>query len=136
MSEPVVFDYYPNHISSGSHTQTWEFVTMYRFASSLLLLNEKNELLTKFILVDTNEIWRVTQQAQLASFTPAPPKKIYVLTPADRATADAINRMNEMWSRSGTAGQSPYSYINSNKDKLSPTRRDMLNIIDEKIRSW
>ena len=133
MSEPVIFDYFANHISSGSTTQTWEFVTMYSFSSSLLLLNEKNELLTKFILVDTNEVWRVVNKAQLASYMPPPPKKIYVQNPPYLPNGESINRMS---GRSGTAGQSPYSYINSNKDNLSPTRGDMLNIIDEKIRSW
>ena len=41
MSEPIINDYYSNHISSGTTSQTWEFVTVYRFTSSLLLVNKK-----------------------------------------------------------------------------------------------
>lgn len=131
MSEPVINNYYSNHISSGTTSQTWEFVTMYRFTSSLLLVNEKNELLTRFILVDTNEVWRVTHKAVLASYTPTPPQRIYMLNNPSLNTSDP-----ELRHRFGTAGQSPYAYINNHKNKLSPTQRDMLGIIDEKIRSW
>ena len=131
MSEPIINDYYSSPISLGTISQTWEFVTMYRFSSSFLLMNEKNELLTRFILVDTNEFWRVTHKAVLASSIPSPPQKIYMLNNPGLTPADA-----QLQYRTGTAGQSPYDYINKNKDKLSPTPRDMLGIIDEKIRSW
>ena len=131
MSEPLIYDYYSNHISSGKTTETWEFVTMYSFTSSLLLVNEKNELLTRFILVDTNEMWKVTHKAQLASYTPPPPQQIYMLNNPGLVPGDP-----QLWNRSGTEGQSPYAYITKNKDNLAPTRRDMLGIIDEKIRSW
>ena len=136
MSEPVVFDYYPSHISSDKTTETWEIATLYGFTSSLLLLNEKNELLTKFVLVDTNEVWKVKHRAKLASFTPPPPVKIYMLNPPYQAQGNAMNEYNQMRSQSVSAGQTPYSYINKNKGSLSPTQRDMLSIIDEKIKSW
>ncbi|HEV7782442.1 MAG TPA: hypothetical protein VGO58_14305 [Chitinophagaceae bacterium] len=137
MSEPEILDYYSNHISSGRNTQAWEFVTLYRYSSALLLLNEKDELLTKLILVDKNEIWRVTNKAELPSYMPAAPQRIY---PVSSPTMNPQNQLNEGIRQSqlqtGTTGQSPFAYINKNKDKLSPTRRDMLGIIDEKIRSW
>ena len=131
ISEPFIYDYYSNHISSGKDSETWEFVTMYSFTSSFLLVNEKKELLTRFILVDTNEVWRVTHKAQLASYTAPPPQKIYMLNNPGLIPGDP-----QLWNSTGTAGQSPYAYINKNKDNLSPTRRDMLSIIDGKIRSW
>ena len=127
MSEPVILDYYTNHISSGAISQSWQFVTLYSFSASLLLFNEKDSLLTRFILVDTNEIWTVKHQAELASYLPAPPQKIYVQGPQIFAP---------MTSALGRAGQSPFAYINSNKEKLAPTQRDMFGVVDEKIRSW
>lgn len=134
MSEPVILDYYSNHISSGTTSQTYEFVTLYSFSSSLLLMNEKNEVLTRFILADTNEVWRVTHKTQLASYTSRPAQRIYMLQGSSQQDATDNNRWGNRGS--GTGGQSPFAYINNNKDKLSPTLADMLKVIDEKIRSW
>src|SRR5258705_1537851 len=39
MSEPIINDYQPNHISSGTTSQTWDFVTSYSFKCSLLLFD-------------------------------------------------------------------------------------------------
>lgn len=127
MSEPVVHDYYTNHISSGTVSQSWQFVTLYSFSASLLLFNEKDKLLTRFILVDTNEIWTVKHRAELASYLPSTPQKIYI------QGSQAYSPITPV---SGRAGQSPFAYINSNKEGLSPTQRDMFSVVDEKIRSW
>lgn len=138
MSEPVVFDYYPSPVFSDNRTETWEIATLYGFTSYLLLFNEKNELLTKFVLVDTNEVWKVKHRAKLISFAPPPPLKIYMLSPPNpnQAQANVMNEQSLMKSTGISAGQTPYSYINNNKETLSPTQRDMLGIIDDKIKSW
>jgi hypothetical protein len=136
MSEPVVFDYYPSLISSDKTTETWEIATLYGFTCYLLLMNERNELLTKFVLVDTNEVWKVKHRAKLISFAPPPPAKIYMLSPPYQSQGSAMYEYYQNRNGAGSAGQTPYSYINNNKGNLSPTQRDMLGIIDDKIRSW
>lgn len=139
MSEPEVLDYHTNHLSTGSNFDVWEIVTLYSFSSSLYLFDDKDKLLTKFILVDTNEIWRVMNRAQLPTFIPRPPMRISVLRPPYNTTnpnsADRA-RAQEVLPGSTAQGVSPYSYINNNKEKLLPTQRNMLDIIDGKIRSW
>ena len=136
MSEPVVTDYLTNSISSTATTQTWEFVTLYYFSSSLLLFDEIDKLLTRFILVDENETWRVVNKSTLATFTPRSQQKIYALSGPLLTLSNAINRGSNAREQAGQPGTSPYQYINNNKDKLHPTRAHMLAVIDEKIRSW
>jgi hypothetical protein len=136
MSEPVVFDYYPSHVFSDKETETWDIITWYGFTASLLLLNEKNELLTKFILVDTNEVWKVSNRVKLASYRPSPPMKIYKLDPKYTAMNYLVDNQYIPKGSVGISGETPYSYINNNKGSLYPTQRGMLSIIDEKIKSW
>lgn len=144
MSEPVIYNYSPNHISSDyTNTQykkpseVWDFATWYGFECSLLLLDEKDKLLTRFILVDTNEVWSVTNRITLASYSPAPRQMLY-LRKYNRAVAADINNTayQPIIESVGLEGQTPFDYINNNKDKLSPGRKDMLAIVDNKIRAW
>lgn len=141
ISQPVIFNYYPNHISSdytnnlnGRPTERWDFVTYYGFECSLLLFDEKNTLLTRFILVDTNETWNVKKRATLISFSPPPPQKIILrkISSSQSVLIDANNpNLNNV-----EMGETPYSYIINNKDKLCPDINNMLTIVDNKIRSW
>jgi len=108
MSEPIINDYHPIHVSSGSTSQTWDFVISYSFECSLLLLNEKKQLLTKFILVDTNEVWTVTNRASLPSYLPAPPSKLYMLNLAQQANRGNLDMVLQARGISGTQGQTPY----------------------------
>lgn len=126
MSEPVIYNYYSSHISSGPATESWQFYTVYSFSASLLLFNEKDKLLTQFILVDSTEKWTVAHRAELASYLPSKTPIMYVQN----------GQVYQSARTSGTSGQTPFSYINNNKEKLSPTQRDMLSVVDEKIRSW
>lgn len=128
MSEPVIYNYYFNHISSNfvytltsRPSETWEFHTFYGFECSLLLLDVQDKVITRFILVDTNEVWRISHRADLESFSPPPPMRI-------RSAIPLLNM--------GTPGTTPYSYINNNREKLAPTRKDMLTVVDQKINDW
>lgn len=139
MSEPEIIDYHSNHISAGTKTSTWEFVTLYSFSSSLYLFDEKDQVLTKFILVDTNEVWRVVHKVQLPSFTPKAPMRISVLRPPfNTSNPNSSSSESMYWQLGNPAGQgvSPYSYINNNRARLNPSQRDMFNVVDRKIRSW
>jgi hypothetical protein len=125
MSEPIIVDYFTNQISTGNNIGTWEFVTIYAFSCSLLMFDEQDKLVTRFIIVDKNETWSKLSKATLRSYTPGTPQRIY-----------AQNNRPVAESRMAVQGESPYSYIRSNREKLSPTQRDMLNVIDSKIRAW
>jgi hypothetical protein len=135
MSEPEIVDYYSHRISSDRRTDTWEIVTLYRFSSSLYLFDENDKPLTRLILVGKDEIWRVSQKISLASFKPSSPMQIYVAPVGGQPMSSDQLRMQQI-AGAAVPGQSPHHYINNNKDKLSPTRQNMLGIIDEKIRSW
>lgn len=144
MSEPVIFNYSPNHISSDytnnqykKPSEVWDFATWYGFECSLLLLDEKDKILTRLILVDTNEVWTVTNRVTLASYSPAPRQMMYIRRNNRSGAADINNTANQPVIESvAQEGQTPFAYINNNKDKLSPGRKDMLAVIDNKIRGW
>lgn len=145
MSGPVIFDYFTNHISSiytnnqfVKPSEIWEIQTLYGFECSLLLRNDKGVLLTRFILVDTNEIWRIGNRVTLASYSPPP-------IPANYGRRIRSNRegMVDPYAASqpsmpafGQEGETPYAYINKNREKLTPTYRDMIAVVDRKINSW
>jgi hypothetical protein len=145
MSDPVIFEYFPNHISSiytntltTRPSETWEIQTLYGFESSLLLKNNKGEIITRFILVDTNETWRVSNRVTLASYSPPPipanfPRRIR----GSRNGAIEPGTMDQLITPSiGQEGETPYAYIFRNKEKLIPAIRDMYAVVDMNFNSW
>lgn len=139
VSEPEIVDTYPNHISTSNNTETWGFVTSYRFFAALLLYNEKDKLLSKLILVDTDETWRVTRKAELPSYRSSMLPRAnngVVSTLVTNSRAAAEEQIRQYALRPGIVGQTPHDYINKNADKLRPTDWDLLLIVDKKIRSW
>jgi len=146
MSDPVIFEYFPNHISSSytnnqfsKPSETWEIQTLYGFECSLLLRNEKGVLITRFILVDTNEVWKVSNRVTLASFSPPPIQVNYLRRNRTNryGAVDPIPPTNQpIIPDIGQEGETPYSFINRNREKLTPTYRDMFVVVDMKINSW
>lgn len=145
MSDPVIFEYFPNHISSiytnnqfVKPSETWEIQTLYGFECSLLLRNEKGILITRFILVDTNEVWRISNRVTLASYAPPPiPATVARRTRNNRnGNVDAEPNIPVNIPQMSQEGETPYSYINRNREKLTPAYRDMIAVVDRKINSW
>jgi len=145
MSDPVIFNYFPNHISSvftnnqfRRPSETWDIQTRYGFECSLLLRDEKGILVTRFILVDTNEVWNVSHRVTLAAYSP-PPIQASLLRRARAGRYGAIDPpppSQTFMPETGQEGETPYSYINRNRERLGPTYRDMFAIVDMKINSW
>jgi hypothetical protein len=145
MSEPVIFEYLPNHISSSftnnqfrKPSEVWEIQTLYGFECSLLLRNEKGEIITRYILVDTNEVWKISNRVTLASYSSPP-----ITTENNRrnrtgrySTADPLPSPQTFIPVTGQEGETPYAYINRNREKLTPAYRDMYAIVDMKFNSW
>lgn len=156
MSDLSIMDHIPNHVSSDyrntpnyRQTDTWEIRTLYYFESSLLLKDETGKILTRFILVDTNEIWSISNRVVLPAYTPPPSNNTAYLANLRRALsrsasgADFSALYNQQaggatWlvPQTGQEGETPFAYINKHKDQLVPAQRDLLNIIDSKISSW
>jgi hypothetical protein len=59
--------YYP---SNTSMVDSWQAITDYTFQCYLLLRNEEGKILTKMILVDTNEIWERPHPEIIKTNTP------------------------------------------------------------------
>lgn len=140
MSDPVVLDYYAQRISGTNYN----IITLYTFESSLLLKNSAGEIITRIILVDTNDIFKVTNKASIAEFlVPPPPNKIFLQKNASGqpevvVAASQNNPPITSVSRSdGSYGgiETPYSYINKNKEKLAPKEKDQLAVIDQRIKA-
>jgi hypothetical protein len=144
MSEPVIYEYLSNHISSiytnnqyVRPSEIWEIQTLYGFESSLLLRNEKGVLITRFILVDTNEVWRVSNRVTLATYAPPPVPSATVRRRAPRnGYVDGEPIVQVINPQTSQEGETPFSYINRNREKLVPRYRDMIDIVDRKINSW
>jgi hypothetical protein len=145
MSDPVIFEYFPNHISSSytnnqfrRPSENWEIQTLYGFECSLLLRNERGVLITRFILVDTNEVWIVSNRVTLASYSPPPIQTDFLrrIRPNRYGIVDPNPSNQQIIPETGQEGETPYSYINRNREKLTPTYRDMFAVVDRKINSW
>ncbi len=139
MSAPYIHDYYPNHISSDNNpnrpTEVWDFVTYYSFQCYLLLFdNKNNKLLTKVVITDTGDVWQVKTRATLLSFAPPSPYRFGLRSIGANSQAPQGYNLNSNVPVS-QVGQTPYSFINSNKEKLLPAEKDMLAVVDDKIRS-
>lgn len=138
MTQPWIIDYYPNHISSDVNstrpTELWEFVTYYNFQCYLLLYdNSTKKLLTKVIVVDTNEVWQLRNRATLLSYAPAGPSRAglraYTVNSGTQQLPSTISGPTSQ------SGQTPFSYINNNKSVLNPQEKDLLAVVDDKFRS-
>ncbi len=146
MSAPVIYSYSPNHISSDytntlnkRPTEVWDFTTSYGFECYLLLMDEKDNILTKFILVDDTELWTVTSRQTLRSYAPPPPQMASIRRNWSNRSGSLVDNSTQvqgLYPYTPQEGQTPYAYINDNKDKLSPSNNDMFLVVDRKIRSW
>lgn len=144
MSAPIILDYLPNHISSNyannqlsRPSDIWDIQTTYVFEASLLLMDNNNKIITRFILVDTDEVWRHSNRITLPSYAPTPPP-IYNIrrTTPNRSGTISDPIYQQLAPASGQEGITPFSYINKNKEKLAPSLKDLLAVIDTKIASW
>jgi len=92
LTEPIVFSYFSKQIIPEPYTNTrhltyiqnqypqnperayyankdytWQITTEYGFQCFLILMDTRGKILTKMILVDTNEVWKVACNVNLAS---------------------------------------------------------------------
>lgn len=144
MSAPLILNYLPNHISS-SYTNNqfsrpsdlWDIQTTYAFEASFLLMDNNGRIITRFILVDSNEVWKHSNRITLASYAPTPPPASYLRrTSPNRFGIIADPGYQQLIPITGQEGITPFSYINQNREKLAPSLKDMLAVIDTKINSW
>ncbi|MCX6319602.1 MAG: hypothetical protein NTW29_20155 [Bacteroidetes bacterium] len=140
MTPPVVEDYNSYVISpnpaGNPPTDTWEFVTYYHFECYLLLYDNKTqELLTKVIVVDSNELWTVKNRVSLQNNATTPPSAYSPRNLPVNAQGPPLafySPGTPNWSPQRT--QTPFSYINKNANKLAPQEKDQLFIVDNKFK--
>lgn len=148
MTDPYISEFYPRLIFSDNTpapnrqaSDTWDIDTYYSFECSLLLFDNNDKLLTRLVLVDTNEVYKVTHRTALASFTSSSPARYAFRKGATRSETifmdlNTLNNVNgQPTSPSGQNGQTAFSYINENKEKLYPTRKDLLAVVDAKLKA-
>jgi hypothetical protein len=135
LTEPYIYNYSFNHIYATKNTETLDFVTSYVFECSLLLLDHQENIITRFILVDTDETWKVSRRAELPVYKPVQAQRLVLLNNSTSMT-NTINNNEVTHGRTGTAGITPYAYINNNQEKLAPTIKELYAIIDSKISAW
>ena len=138
MSAPVVLDYYAQRISGTNY----DIITLYTFECFLLLKNNSGEIITRIVLVDTNDVFKITNKASIAEFlVPPPPNKISLQKNAsgqpEVVVAANLNNppTTSVFRSDGSYGgiETPYSYINKNKEKLAPREKDQLAVIGQRI---
>ena len=137
MTDPTVLDYYPKRIANNKY----EIITLYSFQSNLYIRNRKGEIVTRIIIVDTNEVFNVKHPAIINEFAEASvPKRMYIKKVSAIQTEAVLQEVGQQPSNSGysnnrTAADTPYSYINKNKEKLVPRTKDLYEVIDRKFRA-
>jgi hypothetical protein len=96
----------PEAVYYATNNHSWQLTTEYGFQCFLLLTDTGRNIITKLILVDTNEVWQVMNNIILASASDLPFRE-----------------------------QNPDSYIENNKKKLNPNIYHLLAIVDKKLLS-
>jgi len=146
ISDFSVIDYLPSLVSAtysyerSKPSENWDIHTMYSFGCSLLLMDNNDKIITRFIIVDTAETWRVINRVRLASYAPTASPATYRRYTATRVgvVTDPTTFVNttQQFVPSAQEGETPYAYINNNKEKLAPVMRDLFRVVDQKINSW
>ena len=133
VTEPIILDYYSNKISGNRH----EIITLYTFQSNLFVRNKDGVITSHIILADTNEVFRLKNTAYINDVIspPTPPKFRLTKNQAGQPEMIMLDQRDPSLGSRLTGGESPYNYINKNKDKLGPTLTDLYRVIDQKIRS-
>ena len=57
--------YNPERAYYSRNSNNWEITTTYDFQGFLILLDENDKVLVKLVLVDTNEVWKLTQAVNM-----------------------------------------------------------------------
>ena len=128
MSAPEVFDYYSE--KRGGNKQ--EIFSLYRFQCNLYVRNRKDEIVTRIILVDTNEVYKISHFINFNEFyIPPTPQRLYI----NKKVGGVVSLYNLNETRQNQNIETPYSYINKNKRQLQPQEKDLYSIIDQKIKA-
>jgi len=135
--EPLAtnYDYYCTNLASNSPFRDWVFLTYYNFQSSFLLLNEKRELITRFILVDTTETWMVRKKESFQ----LQPEITYSASRVILSTYTLNRAQNPMSPRLLVRYRdtiNPAEYVDKNRQTLLPSDAELFAIIEKKIRAW
>lgn len=128
-------DFYCTNTTSTGPVRNWVFLTYYNFHSSFLLLNEKGQVLTRFVLVDTTETWMVRKHE---SFN-LQPEVIYRPARVNNSNYFLLRAQNPVAPQPQIRYRDtvdPMTYIQQNRQALLPSDLELFAIIDRKIRSW
>jgi hypothetical protein len=144
MTRPVINDSYFAKVKTPGERESWKSLPgrNYNFQASLLLQDNNGIVLTRFIIVDTNEVWMLyTKNAGKLQ------AKIISQDIAQPATASASSSSQPFAFNSGDNRRDPLP-IYSQRDyiiyepaddadiKEVPTLTDLFIIFDRKIKAW
>jgi len=134
VSEPEVIDYYAEKRGGTMY----DIITLYFFRSNLYVRNRSGDIVTRIILVDTNEVHKKITHIRFDDYyvPPAPQKTYMVRRPGQTPRLVVANEERSAPTNNTQGGrnsESPYSYINKNKERLKPGEREMYSVIDKKI---
>ena len=99
-------------------------------------MDNSGKILTRMVLTDTNEVFRITHREKLNEYVPSPPRFLSLKrNPTGMSESDILRQVNNSanYQRPTTYETTPYSYIRNNKRKLQPTENDLLEVINQKI---
>jgi hypothetical protein len=132
---------------SGSQEQ-FEFNTYYSFNATLLLTDKNNMIVTRMLLVDTNEIWIAKRKATISKNNP---NNLPALTNNQLVSVQsgrANNYQQVITTNSNVFGSSNNNYINPNtpelydtpdsymhgkQRELNPRTEELYKVVNEKI---
>ena len=125
LSDPEIVDFNSFHIAGDRNSQTWQHNTYYAFECNLILFDENNKPITRFIIVDRDEVWTLVNKSYTPSYSQVPMKMVVTANTRDNILVSPVNQ--QVMPRG--ASQDP-------RRLQIPQEKDMFWIIDNKIQSW
>jgi hypothetical protein len=126
LSDPEIVDFSSSHLSSDKNLQTWQHTTYFAFECNLVLFDENHKPITRFIIVDLDEVWPLTNKTSSPNYSS--------LTPPMKLVVSANPRANILEPPRQTP--TPRSVFQEPRRFYLPQEKDLLSIVDNKFKSW
>ena len=126
LSDPEIIDFASSRLSNDRKQESWQHTTYYAFECTLVLFDENQKPLTRFIVVGKDEVWTIVNNTSTnATAQPVPMKMVVSANPRQEILVAPPRDIPR-------SGSSP-----ANHNRIFfPLEKDMLSVVDNKIKSW
>ena len=126
LSDPEIVDFTSSRLSNDRNKETWQHMTYYAFECTLVLFDENQKPLTRFIVVGKDEVWKLVNNT--SSYAPAQPVPMKMIVSNNPRQEILVSQPRE----TPRGGSSPLNQ----KRIFFPLEKDLFLVVDNKIKSW